>query len=429
MEITENIIIECLKELNKKQIVYQKYKDYYEGKHDIYKTYSMQDSRSNMKIPFNFPRKFVDTETGYLLGKPINYISKSGNQEIIDVIDKNTSYWEKEQNINLRKESEIYGESYELHYVNKDGEFCATVLNPLNSYVLEDGTVERNAVLALYKYKQRFDDDNEYLDVYLDDRINIYKILKDNKLELLDTKEHIFGRVPVIVCPANTERKSGFEDIIPLIDAYNNLNSDLVNEIADHRNAYLVIEGAKIEEPDLLNMKSMGIIQVPNGAKVSWLIKDINDTFVQNELNNLERKIYDLSDQVNFSENWASNTSSLALKNKLLNLENRVAMRESFMEHVIKQRLKNLFRYVEIAKGIKYDYRDIAIKFTRNLPTDLTGLADVITKLKGTASDETLLSTLPFIENPQVEIQKRRAEQEAEMVDLDNINFGDENEE
>ena len=94
-------------------------------------------------------------------------------------------------------------------------------------------------------------------------------------------------------------------------------------------------------------MKSMGIIQVPNQAKVYWLIKDINDSFVKNELDNIERKIFDLMDEVNFNENWAANTSSLALRNKLLNLENRVAMREAIMEKVIRQRLKNLFVYLK----------------------------------------------------------------------------------
>jgi hypothetical protein len=41
-------------------------------------------------------------------------------------------------------------------------------------------------------------------------------------------------------------------------------------------------------------MKKMGIIQVPSSGKVSWLTKEINDSFVKNELENLERKIYDL---------------------------------------------------------------------------------------------------------------------------------------
>ncbi|WP_459909267.1 phage portal protein [Desulfotomaculum defluvii] len=320
-----------------------------------------------------------------------------------------TSHWDKEHNINLRKQSEIYGEAYELNYINNDGEFSATILTHLDAFVLEDGTVERNVVLALHQFTKKFDD-KKYLDVYSDTEILHYELgTGKTKLNFIGKHNHIFGRVPVITCLANTERKSGFQDVISLFDAYNALNSDLVNEIADHRNAYLVIENAKLEPEDLANMKSMGIIQVPNQAKVYWLTKEINDSFVKNELDNIERKIYDLMDEVNFNENWASNTSSLALRNKLLDLENRVSMKEAIMEKVIKQRLKNLFIFLSKKEGKTYDYRDIAVKFTRNLPTDLVGLADVIVKLKEVCSQETLLALLPFVENPKLEVQKFKA--------------------
>ncbi len=285
LEITENLILECLKELQKTALSKQIYQDYYEGKHRILKNYAMQDSRSNMKLVFNFPRKFVDNETGYLLCKPVNFISKTDNDEEIDAIDRNISHWDKEHNINLRKESEIYGESYELNYINSDGEFCGHILNPLNCYVLEDGTAERNVLLAINKFTKKFDDKG-YLDVYTASNIIHYEIGEgdrggDTELKLIGSHNHIFERVPVIVCPANSERKSGFQDAISLFDAYNAINSDLCNEIADHRNAYLVIENAKIDEADLLKMKSMGIIQVPKGGVVKWLTKDINDSFVK----------------------------------------------------------------------------------------------------------------------------------------------------
>jgi hypothetical protein len=111
LQITENLILECLKELEKTVLSKQTYQDYYEGKHSILNEYAMQDSRSNMKLVFNFPRKFVDNETGYLLGKPVNFVSKTDDEAIIDAIDKNMSHWDKEHNILLRKESEIIRES------------------------------------------------------------------------------------------------------------------------------------------------------------------------------------------------------------------------------------------------------------------------------------------------------------------------------
>ena len=427
LEITENLIMECLNELEKNSADKKMYKEYYEGNHSILNNYAMQDSRSNQKLIFNFPRKFVDNETGYLLGKPVNFVPKTDNTEIIDCIDRNLNHWDKEHNINLRKTSEIYGESYELNYINSEGEFCASILTPLEAYVLEDGTTERNVLLGLHRFRKRFDD-TSYLDVYTDSEILHYTIDSDQKgnmdLKYIGKHNHIFNRVPIIICPANSERRSGFQDVISLFDAYNVLNSDLVNEIADHRNAYLIIENAKIEEEDLLKMKSMGIIQVPKGGVVKWLTKDINDSFVKNELDNIERKIYDMMDEVNFNENWASNTSSLALRNKLLNLENRVAIRQAFMEKVIKERLKNLFIYIKKKKGKVFDYRDVAIKFTRNLPTDLVGLADVIVKLQNVCSQETLLTLLPFVENPKIEVQKFKAE--VDKIDFKNWGGDDE---
>nr|WP_274594885.1 phage portal protein [Desulfosporosinus fructosivorans] len=35
---------------------------------------------------------------------------------------------------NLRKQSEIYGEAYELNYVDTEGEFSVTILNPTEAY-------------------------------------------------------------------------------------------------------------------------------------------------------------------------------------------------------------------------------------------------------------------------------------------------------
>jgi hypothetical protein len=99
MQITEPIILECLNELNQAALTKQTYSNYYNGDHAILKDYAMQESRSNRKLIFNFPRKFVDNEVGYILGKPVNYVSKSDNDVVVHKLDLNMSHWEKEHNI------------------------------------------------------------------------------------------------------------------------------------------------------------------------------------------------------------------------------------------------------------------------------------------------------------------------------------------
>ena len=49
-------------------------------------------------------------------------------------------------------------------------------------------------------------------------------------------------------------------------------------------------------------------------------------------------------------------------------------------------------------------WRDIDIVFTRNLPIDLNETVNVINGLKDLVSDETLLTLLPFVKDPEKEL-------------------------
>ena len=91
MQPSFSLTKQCLDELEKQRATKQHYKDYYDGKHAILTDYSVQDSRANRKLIFNFPRKFVDNETGYLLSKPVNFISKSDYRKAVECIDRNTA--------------------------------------------------------------------------------------------------------------------------------------------------------------------------------------------------------------------------------------------------------------------------------------------------------------------------------------------------
>lgn len=82
--------------------------------------------------------------------------------------------------------------------------------------------------------------------------------------------------------------------------------------------------------------------------------------------------------------------------------------------------------FIQKKTGRHFDYRDIAIKFTRNLPVDLASTAQIITQLQNVASQETLLSLLNFVENPKAELEKYRREQEYNMIDLDKVDNNEE---
>lgn len=427
----ENLINKCFIRFKSQQYKYQIYRDFYENNTDsIMADYSMQDAQSNRKIPTNFAKKFVQMEVGYSLGNPITYISKSNNKSLIDTIEYNIGSWSKSQDQRLRKESEIYGVSYELDYINSDGEFAATTLTSQNCFVLTDGTAEDNVVMAMHYFIKDFDINNvnledinikkEYLDVYLPGRIIHYDVT-GGALIYMNEETNIFPKVPIIVCPANDEMQSGFHDIVELMQAYNDVQSDEINLINDYRNAYLVFKGGDIDTENLKKMKSDGIMSVPKDGDVSWLIKNIQDGFVNNALNNIENKIYDVMNETNLNKDFTSNTSSLAIKIKLTNLENKLAGVEALFEIALRHRLRNLSDYLQIKTGQGFDVRDIKIQFTRNLPSDLTSLAQVCTQLSPIVSQKTLLSLLPFVNNVDAELQQFKKEKSENGINLDNI--------
>ena len=50
-------------------------------------------------------------------------------------------------------------------------------------------------------------------------------------------------------------------------------------------------------------------------------------------------------------------------------------------------------------------WRDVEITFTRNLPFDYATISALIAQLKGTVSDKTLLSLLPFVSDVDKELE------------------------
>ena len=77
----------------------------------------------------------------------------------------------------------------------------------------------------------------------------------------------------------------------------------------------------------------------------------------------------------------------------------------------LQRRIELLFNILAL-KGFNYDWRSIDINFTRNLPTNTVEIADVVQKLSGAVSRETLLAQIPFITNVSAEMERIEADQE-----------------
>lgn len=424
LEVTQELLLQCLEAFRQQQIDKKVYQNYYDGKHDILNDYKFANSRANMRIIVNWFRKFLTDELAYSLNAPVNYIDKLGNKDYIDKIDIDFSTWEKVHNQKLMLQANIFGHAYELRYLN-DVEFKATVLNPLNCFVLESNKADKTVELAMHFYKENQFSDVELVDVYLPNFVVQHYIVDGDELTPNGESRHAFPTVPVYVVEANTERKSMLDDIKGLIDAYNTTISNMVNELSDFRMAILKIIGTRFEnEEDISKMVEKGAIEMNVGADIDYLIKNLPSEFADSTLKETKENIYKQASHIDTNEKLQSNLSGSALRGRLITLENKCSTIHTMLEQCIKSRLKDYFYILKVKENIEYDYRLISQKFTMNVPTDLLHLADIFSKLKDGFALETLYSIFPFVENPSVEYQKYLKERESLMdqeVDLDAI--------
>lgn len=392
----------------------EKIYDYYRGKTDAINNYKMVTERSNIKINTNFLKKFVKEEVSYSVGNDVTYTSKTGNKEVIEDIDYYLEHWDEDHDTNLAKTMILYGTAYELYYIDGDNELFSKVISPRRGFTIEDE--DNNILFFVYTYYVKVNGNyEEYIKVY-DDKFIYYF---DSSFNEIDTpRPHIFGCVPVGVAKLSDEGiyDTLYNDIKGLQDAIETNLSDISNEISDFRNAYLVFTGCEIEQEKAAEMKKDGIMQIPvSDGKVDWLIKNINDTFIQNTLSTLEDKMYQITSHINHNQRLQSNTSSLAIRSTLIALEEKCKLNQKALTNCLKKRLKILFRYLNIMQGKDYDFRDIKIKFTPNIPQDDLMIAQIISQLGDKLSTETALSLLSFIENPSLEVQKLKNELEEQI--------------
>ena len=430
------LLKKCKQDFDMKLPGYMLMQRYYDGHTEAMENYKMITKRANTKVRCNFIQKFINEEASYCMGNKITYSSHSGNTGVVEDLRLNFRHWREKHNKELCKQSLIFNEAYELYYIDSDGLFNSLICTPLDSYILQDDF--GNIQLFIRFWTKKFDDTHTlYADVYTDSDIGHYTVIGDTFTPVVGTKIdiNIFGKVPVSIVKIGTIDESLFSILKGLQDGFETNLSDMVNEISDFRNAYLIFQNCKLDdetkdengETDLDKMKRLGVMSLTGDkADAKWLIKEINDDFVQNTLNTLEDKMYQLASHINNNEKLVSNTSSLALRNRLIGLEEKCTNNIQALVDAIKVRLKFLFIYLKIKQNRDYDWKDIDIKIVPNIPTDDLMISQIISQLNDKLSTRTGLAQLSFIDNPDNEMKQiEKEEKESEPgLDLDKVGDG-----
>ncbi|MBQ6630562.1 MAG: phage portal protein [Romboutsia sp.] len=391
-----------------------KLKDYYNNNNDIiYRQYNNGNKPKN-KIANPYASYITNTAVGYFLGKPVSYTNIDSFEAIKDLLVYND---EADNNTTIAKMSSICGYGIEIMYVDKDTNIRFVSIDPSECAVVYDNTLQENIIFAIRYYDEKIiDTDNTITHVEVYDKNNItYYIKEYDSIRFIDQVPHYFLDVPVSVYINNDERFGDFEKIKPLIDAYDKTQSDSANDFESFTHAYLVISGYLMDEESAKDIENQNIINfTDNEGKAEYLIKNIQDSALENYKNRLDNDIHRFSCVPNMSdEKFYNNSSGVALSYKLMSLENLVGIKEAKFKKGLLRRLELMCNFLKIKTNSEMSYMEIQPIFTRNKPYNDTEIADTMQKLTGILSEETILALSPYVDDVSSELERKKNEANA----------------
>ena len=385
--------------------------DYYKAKQDILLR-RQQGSSPNNRLVNAFPSYITNVNVGYFLGTPVRYTSldEAFVQRLQDIFIYND---EQDENIVLARYASIAGTAYEIVYLDENSDIRFNEVSPEHMVIVYDDKITPEPLFAVRCWEKG---NKTHLEAYT--KTEVIKFVNGNET---DRYEHRIGDVPVIEYPNNDDRIGDFEKVMTLIDAYDNAQSNIANDFEYFSDAYLkLINLSSTSSEDIEKMKKERVMLLEDGD-ADWLLKEIQDSAHENFKNRLAQDIHRFSQTPNLTdEAFAGNSSGVALRYKLLGMEWNAATKERKFKRALQRRIELICNVLNL-KGANYDWREIEIQFARNLPQNEFEAVQIAAMLKGIISDDTLLSIIPYIDDPSNEMEKIEAQGHYSLEDFDEL--------
>lgn len=384
-----------------------KYERYDNWQHDILNRAFEDDTKPNNKIVHTYCNYISNTLTSYFMSNGVKY--SADDESAVAELNKIFRYNdEQSHNYSLAKEASVFGVAYELVYVDIRGNVRFKKLKATECIPIYDNTLEDELLYLIRFYDSKDILEKEatrIIEIYSRESIARYKG-KSNAFQFVDEQPHGFtGYVPVSIYKNNEKQKNDFGMIITLNDAYDMTVSDSVNDMAQFADSYLVLKGlGDVSDDDLRKMKINRTLLLDDESGADFLVKNVNDAYAQNILNRLDSDIHKFSGSLDLTSDITA-LSGIAIKYRLIAMENNAAAKQTEFKKGLLRRIELISQIISVLGGASV-ITEIEISFSRNLPTDEMEAAELVNKLRGIVSDETLLSLLPFVENAQDELEK-----------------------
>ena len=375
---------------------------YYDGHHAIERRVRSA-GLPNLRIAHAFPRYISTMAAGYLIGNPVEYVSETQSAALRAVLDEYARGSIDSVDAELARSASICGKGVELLFADAQAHPRAVALDPRDAFVVYDDSVENLPLLGVYAVPVTADDGREVgyrVYVYTDEYVIVYaaRSLAEPKIGApVEVQPHYFGQVPIIEYWNDENEKGDFEPVLGLIDAYDLLQSDRMNDKQQFVDALLVLYGCTLETDERgrspgQQLREDKALSLPDSdARAEWLYKQLNEADIEVLRNSIKSDIHKMSLVPDLTdESFAGNSSGVAMRYKLLGLEQLTKIKERWFREALRNRLRG-YAYFLACRGEKaLDAEEVRMIFTRALPVNELENAQTLRALNGILPSEEL---------------------------------------
>ena len=375
-------------------------RDYYDGRHDI-------DGRKrasglpNYRLAHDYPRYICTMAAGYLTGRPVDYEIDGDRQALEGVLERYRRCAVDSVDVELARGASIFGRAVELVFADGEAQPRTVALDPRRAFVVYDDTVENQPMFGVRLLPELNDAGAETgwsVEVWTGEERLLFGSAGPGDVGALKERTlHFFGGVPMVEYWNGEDERGDFEGVLTLIDAYDRLQSDRLNDKAQFVDALLLLTGCTMENDE--NGRTPGqqlredkVLALPDAdASAQWLCKQLNEADTEVLRGALVADIHKLSMVPDLSdERFGGNASGVAMRYKLLGLEQLTRVKERWFREALRQRLELFSHFLTLRGAPELDVNAVRMAFSRSLPANELEQAQAIGALRGVLSDDQL---------------------------------------
>lgn len=376
--------------------------NYYLNKTDILSRVRTADLPNN-KISYPYSAYISNLSAAYMLGEPVSYELPDNEPALKALMELYTAADIDGVDMTAALYQSIFGKVVMLTYIGADGMPKTSAIDPRSAFVVFDSTVQHKPLCGVYLMGNQ---PNDPFTVYTEKEIITFSARGKRGPKVV---KNPFGNVlPMLEIVNNEVEQGDFETVVSMIDAYNNLGSDRINDREQFSDALLLLKGfcglgesPEEEAAEFAKMRQNKILALPDpDADAGWLVKPTEGKDVELLRKSLEEDIHKLSQTPNFNDDsFGGSASGVSIRYKLFNFDNKTRLKERFFCQGLRQRARIYSAYMAAVQGLTMEISSLKIRLTRRLPVDELDRAMALKSLSGIIDEEAIKDNSPFIQD------------------------------